>query len=116
MKRQRAYRYGRWAERVAAGWLRLKGYRILERNLRGAGGGAGEIDILARRGDVLAIVEVKARATAADEVLTARQRHRLERAALAQAARLGADLRLRFDLMLVLPWRWPRHIMDAWRP
>lgn len=116
MKRQRAYRYGRWAERLAAGWLRLKGYRIVARNLRGAGGGAGEIDILARRRDVLAVVEVKARAAAADEVVSARQRQRLQRAALAQAARLGPELQLRFDLMLVLPWRWPRHIMDAWRP
>jgi putative endonuclease len=113
MRRQRAYRRGRWAERVAAGWLRCKGYRIVGRNLRGA---AGEIDILARRGGILAVVEVKARAAAADEVLTARQRRRLERAASAHAARLTPAPAIRFDLMLVLPWRWPRHIMDAWRP
>jgi putative endonuclease len=115
MKRRHAYARGRWAERLAAGWLRLKGYRILARNLRGRGG-AGEIDILARRGEVLAVVEVKARAGADDEPVTARQWRRLERAALAQAARLGGEVHVRFDLMLILPWRRPRHIMDAWRP
>ena len=114
--RHQAWSRGRWAERLAAGWLRLKGYRIVARNLRGRGGGAGEIDILARRGNVLAIVEVKQRAVAADELVTARQWRRLERAALAQAGRHGDSVQVRFDLMLVLPWRRPRHIMDAWRP
>ena len=101
--------------------LRVKGYRILARRYRCP---AGEIDIVARRGGVLAIVEVKARSTveAAFESLTVRQRARLERAALAFVAGAGAgfvpqsDFSLRFDLMVVTPWRWPRHVANAWQP
>ena len=56
--RRRARKFGLRAERVAALWLLLKGYRILARQFRIAG---GEIDIVARRGGVVAFVEVKAR-------------------------------------------------------
>lgn len=119
--RRRAEGWGRRAEGVSALALRAKGYRILARRFRCP---AGEIDIVARRGGVLAIVEVKARPTvaAALEAVTARQRARLERAALAFLAGGAAgfvphsDFSLRFDLMVVTPWRWPRHVPDAWRP
>lgn len=79
----------------------------------------GEIDIIARRGRLVAFVEVKARASAdaANEALNPRQRRRIERAAgwfLAQHPDIGA-CDLRYDLMLVTPWRWPVHIGDAWR-
>ena len=53
-----AFRRGHGAEGLAACWLRLKGYRILARNWRSA---AGEIDLIARRGATLVIVEVKQR-------------------------------------------------------
>ena len=56
--RQR-WRQGRRAEAWAVLWLRLKGYRILARNFRVP---VGEIDVIAGRGRVLALVEVKARA------------------------------------------------------
>lgn len=119
--RRRAEGWGRRAEDVCAIALRLKGYRILARRFRCP---AGEIDIVARRGGTLAIVEVKARTTvaAAMESLTARQRTRLERAALAFLAGGAAgfvpqsDFSLRFDLMVVTPWRWPRHLANAWQP
>lgn len=115
-RRQRAWRHGVWAETICATALRLRGYRIVERRLRSP---AGEIDILARRGDVLAVVEVKARGdfTTAAEATTARQRERLVRAAgwvLAVRPDLAA-LQVRFDVMMVAPWRLPRHILDAWR-
>jgi Holliday junction resolvase-like predicted endonuclease len=58
MDRLRAYRHGNRSEWLAAMALRLKGYRIVARNFRTK---AGEIDIVARRGDLVAIVEVKAR-------------------------------------------------------
>ena len=79
----------------------------------------GEIDIVARRGGVLAVVEVKGRGdlvTAADS-LSAHQRRRITRAAEAFVkARPGcAALDLRFDLMLVRPWGLPRHLAGAWR-
>lgn len=59
-KRQKAYRRGHSAERLAALALMLKGYRIIDRRYRTR---FGEIDVIARRGEVILIVEVKARAT-----------------------------------------------------
>lgn len=115
--RQRAYRAGRKAEVIAAALLRLKGYRILARDYRA---GVGELDIVARRGRLLAVVEVKRRRDLATALaaVTARQQRRIARAAEAYVARhLGlAELDVRFDVIVVLPYRPPRHIKDAWRP
>lgn len=82
---------------------------------------AGEIDVVARRGDILVFVEVKARSTVvvALEAVTPRQRRRIERAALWFSARQGSrfrTVRMRFDVIAVRPWRWPVHLSDAWRP
>lgn len=116
-RKRRAERYGRSAEFLAVAALRLKGYRILARRFRSP---QGEIDIVARRGRLLAIVEVKARADRDSAVLalTLGQRLRIERAAQALVARHPqlAVCDLRFDLMLVGRGRWPRLIADAWRP
>ena len=114
--RRRAQRRGRVAEWLCLWHLRLRGWRILARDWRCP---AGEIDILARRGKVLAVIEVKSRgelATAAT-ALAPRQRRRIARAAeafLLQRSDL-AGLDLRFDLMLVAPLRLPRHWRGAWR-
>ena len=115
-RRRRAWHRGRRAEGLAAYWLRLKGYRILARGFRV---GVGEIDLVARRGRVLALVEVKARARLAEagESVSRRQRERISRAAkafLQRHPRLG-KLDLRFDVVLIAPGHWPRHIADAWR-
>jgi putative endonuclease len=116
-KRRRAYRAGLLGEAACVWWLRLRGYRILARRYRAP---VGEIDIVARRGRLLAMVEVKTRAAFAEalEAVGPRQRQRVERAAEAFLARHPdlADAEVRFDVMLVVPWRPPRHIMDAWRP
>ena len=53
-------RFGESAEVLAEHWLRKKGYRILERNIRLPG---GELDMIVRHGDMLVFVEVKARRT-----------------------------------------------------
>lgn len=114
-RRLRAESFGRGAEWLAAAWLRLKGYRIVARRLRTP---VGEIDLIARRGRLLAFIEVKARAAGDAEVLTDRQRGRIARAAEAFAATRPdlAGLDWRFDLILVAgAWRL-RHIADAWRP
>ena len=116
--RRAARRRGLRAETWCAWWLRLKGYRVLARNLKTPPGvGAGEIDILARRGRVLVIVEVKARGDldAATAALGPRQRDRLRRAAAwVQAGRHAAATEtLRFDLMLVAPGRLPRHLKNV---
>jgi putative endonuclease len=114
--RRRAFRRGLGAELLCLWHLRLRGYRILARRFRVP---AGEIDLIARRGRVLAAIEVKARESvaAASESLTPRQRRRIARALehfLMQRPDL-AGLALRFDVMLVAPRRWPRHLADAWR-
>ena len=114
--RQRAWRRGWWAVTLCAMTLRLRGYRILSRRLRTP---VGEIDILARRGRVLAVIEVKARedfASAAESV-TDRQKQRLIRAAgwVVSGQPSLAALELRFDVMLVAPRRLPRLVVDAWR-
>jgi putative endonuclease len=115
-KKRAAWRFGRRAEALAVLWLRLKGYRILERNLRLP---AGEIDIVARRGRTLAFIEVKARPLRdqAADALTPRQKTRIGRAA---RAFLGmrpqyAALDIRFDALLLSPRRPPVHIRDAWQ-
>ncbi len=114
-KKRRAWVFGRLAEEFCAWHLRLRGYRILARRFRAP---VGEIDIVARRGRTLAIVEVKARERRDDaaEALSARQRRRIARAAEAfLRQRPGcAGLEVRFDIMLVAPWRWPLHMSDAW--
>lgn len=111
----RARRTGRRAEIWAALLLMLKGYRILGFRLKTP---QGEIDLLALRGKVLAVVEVKSRLTleAALEAVSADQRTRLSRAARDLAARRPAlrDAQVRLDLIALAPGRWPRHIPSAW--
>jgi putative endonuclease len=114
MKRQRAERGGRRAERLAAFWLQLKGWRILARRARTP---VGEVDLVARKGRMVAFVEVKARATAADAEF-ALDDYRLRRVAAAAEAlaprfvRPGDDLRI--DAMFIVPWRLPRHLENVW--
>lgn len=117
-RRQGAWRRGRAAEAVAALLLRLKGYRILARDLRTP---VGEIDLIARRGRVLVFVEVKGRPpearTTGDALPTARQRRRIVRTAeLFRARHPGlARLDVRFDVILIGWRRWPRHLPAAFR-
>jgi putative endonuclease len=115
-ERLRAWRRGRRAETLCVWHLRLRGYRVLARDYRVP---AGEIDIIARRGGVLAAIEVKARHSlaAAAEAITPRQRRRVARAFehfLAGQPQL-AGLTLRFDVMLVASGRMPHHLRNAWR-
>jgi putative endonuclease len=116
LRRQRAQRRGHLAEWLCLWHLRLHGWRIVARGWRCP---SGEIDILARRGKVLAVIEVKSRgeiATAASALMP-RQRRRIARAAeaflLSRPDLAGLDLR--FDLMLVAPLQPPRHWQGAWR-
>ncbi|MCZ6763390.1 MAG: YraN family protein [Alphaproteobacteria bacterium] len=115
--RRAAERRGRRAETLAAWVLRLKGYRILARGWRTRA--TGEIDIVARRGRLVAFVEVKARARvgAAAHALSPAPQARIARTAEAfmqRHPRLGG-CSWRFDAILVRPGRWPNHIRDAWR-
>ncbi|MCS6986939.1 MAG: YraN family protein [Sphingomonadaceae bacterium] len=118
--RRAAERRGRWAERLACLWLWLRGYRILGTRLRRP---PIEIDILARQGDTLVVVEVKRRPTleAAMAALTPQAYRRLlaaaDRLARAEAWRRRGTARsvaanARVDLIALAPGRWPRHIRD----
>ena len=97
-------------EAWAVFWLRLKGYRILVRNFRVP---VGEIDVIAGRGRILALVKVKARADLANALaaVAPRQWQRIARAATSFAA---ADRDWRIDLMVIRHWNRPRHLVDAW--
>ena len=112
--RQTAYRFGLSAESRAAAFLIAKGYRIAARRFRSP---VGEIDIVARRGQALIFVEVKARVRLDDaaEAITSRQRRRIVAAAEAWLSVNPKDVSrdIRFDVMLVAPGRIPLHIAAA---
>ena len=113
---RQAWRRGRRGEAVAALWLRLKGYRILARGLTSP---VGEIDIVARRGATLAIVEVKRRADYdvrhARGDATPAGAHRAGGRLAGRPAARSRQATIRFDIVLIAPRRWPRHLADAWR-
>lgn len=112
--RQAAEERGRRGERLAAWYLRLKGWRILATRVRTP---AGEVDLVAKRGALIAFVEVKVRATAA-ELDYAIDERRLSRVAAAAEilmpvyATAGEDIRI--DVILIAPGTRPRHIEHAW--
>ena len=114
--RRAAYKRGLAAERLCTLRLRLAGWRILARRYATP---AGELDIIAKRGALIAFVEVKHRRQRQDvlEALSAHQRRRIENAATIFLSRHPnwRKLSFRFDLMVVSPWRWPSHLPDAWR-
>lgn len=116
--RRRAEQAGRRAESLAAWWLRLAGYRVVARRHRTP---VGEIDIVAIAGRRLVFVEVKQRADGADGLAAVgpASRRRLMRAAqyfLAgpERARLPPVEAIRFDVVVVRPWRRPLHLRNAW--
>ena len=114
MNRQLAENRGRRAESIAAWDLRLKGWRILARRARVPG---GEVDLVARRGRVVAFVEVKQRGTA-DAAAWALDEYRLRRVAIAAqklAARYATDGEdVRIDAIVIVPRRLPRHLPNVW--
>jgi len=112
--RRRAERAGRLAERAAELLLALRGFRAVARRFRAAG---GEIDLVVRRGRLLAFVEVKRRARMEDALSAVdyRARRRIEAAADAfRAARPDlADLDARFDIVAIAGLA-ARHVPGAW--
>lgn len=114
--RAEAERRGRRGETLAAWWLRLQGWRVLARRQKI---GAGEVDLVVRRGRMVAFVEVKWRADAAglDTAIDAYRLRRVARAAEALApkfVRAGDDMRI--DVVLIAPGHWPQRIVNAWQP
>ena len=109
--RLRNYRRGHRGEWLASLALIVKGYRIVARRYRTR---LGEIDLIARRGNLVLIVEVKVRPTLmqAMEALAFTSERRIEAAADLWLTRLRdhARLSMRFDMVAVLPRRWPVHV------
>ena len=115
-KRRRHERRGHRGEWLAAMALMLKGYRIVARRYRTK---LGEIDLIARRGDLVLIVEVKVRPSLvqAMEAIGRMSERRIEAAADLWLARQSdhGRLSLRFDMVAVLPRRWPVHVANVFQ-
>ena len=113
-ERLAAFRTGISAESRAAAFLMAKGYRILAKRYRTP---HGEIDLVARRRNLIAFVEVKARASLdeAAYAVTPRQQQRIINAAQGWLAvhPEHAEFELRFDAMLIAPRSLPRHVLAA---
>lgn len=113
--KKRAYLKGQWSEKIAALYLRFKGYEVLANRFKTP---VGEIDLLVRKGKTLIAIEVKSRKTREEAAmaLTSSQQQRIEKALLYYLTRKPSSLDLRFDVVLVSPWKWPCHIQGAWVP
>ena len=122
-RREQAHRFGLHAEKLAAWYLRLKGYRIVAERYRNH---QGEIDLLATRGNILAVIEVKARKSFDDcvDAVPPWKQQKIARAVegllsgQSKIAGLAAlhNRNIRFDVIWVVRARMPRHMKDAWRP
>ncbi|WFS00966.1 YraN family protein [Rhizobium tumorigenes] len=113
-KRRKAWRRGYLSEYLAALYLVCKGYSIVAIRHKTV---LGEIDIVARKGDLAVFVEVKARRgeQAAIDAVSFSSQRRIRAASdlwLAQQPDFGR-LSQRYDIVAILPGRWPRHFRDA---
>lgn len=115
--RRAAYRHGHVAEAAALFLLLAKGFRPIARRYKTP---LGEIDLIVKRGRLVAFVEVKARGSrteALESVGRQSERRIVDAADLWLARHPGAaGLDLRYDMVLVTPWRLPMHLADAFRP
>ena len=112
--RRQSEKSGRMAEVMALWFLRLKGWRLLAQRYKSP---VGEVDLVMRRKDVTAFIEVKARKSLDGAVssVTPRQARRISAAArhfLAQDSHAALQA-CRFDIVAVSPYQWPRHIENA---
>lgn len=114
VRRLKALRRGYVSEYLAALSLVLRGHRILAMRYKVK---AGEIDIIARKGDLVSFIEVKARVTAQDSVfaVSGLTQSRIRNASLhwLQGQKDAGRLAWSYDIIAVRPWRWPEHFRDA---
>lgn len=111
LKKRLSYRAGLWAEHIAACYLAFIGYKVLAKRWRTYG---GEADIVAKKGKVIVIAEVKfrRRKEAAAYSITPRQQARLMRSGEYALSRFGGES-VRFDAMLFSFDAWPRHLRNV---
>lgn len=114
--KQKSYKQGIWAERFACLYLMFKGYRILTRRYKTS---VGEVDIVACRRGILAMVEVKSRKdlSTALAALNYKSRKRIIKAALHYIASHPRyqGYGLRFDLIAISTSLKIRHLDNAWQ-
>ncbi|MBO3758744.1 YraN family protein [Ciceribacter sp. L1K23] len=113
-RRRRAERWGHLAEWLGALFLLSRGYRILALRYKT---GLGEIDLVVRKGNVIAFVEVKSRRTlqAAVDAVNEPTKRRIRAASdLWISRRRDAHLLARrYDILAIRAWRLPVHFKDA---
>ncbi|MCI8933594.1 MAG: YraN family protein [Clostridiaceae bacterium] len=105
---------GRRGEAQAADYLRRRGYRIIEAGYRSR---YGEIDLIAEKRGIVAIVEVKTRSgdrfAQALEAVDGPKRRRIRLTALQWLAQQEREPQLRFDVIEVYPGGKINHIENA---
>jgi putative endonuclease len=116
VERKKALKRGATAEWLAAGFLMLKGYRLIARRVGGKG---GEIDLVMRRGDLIAFIEVKSRADQ-DMALMSVTPNKVR--LIGKTARLwmarnpwATGMSFRGDVVAMSGWRWPLHVEAAFQ-
>ncbi|MFV0322567.1 MAG: YraN family protein [Alphaproteobacteria bacterium] len=112
MGKKTDYRKGIWGERYVALWLRLKGWQIIARNYQSP---LGEIDIIAKKGNILCAFEVKLRQNTNDDPVSYQQKQRIKHSFEAYIANepQAAD-EYRVDLIIYRPLFHVKHIKNAW--
>lgn len=116
VRRKQAEDFGRHGETLALWYMRAKGYFLVTRRYKTP---AGEIDLVMRRGRQLVFIEVKTR-TKSDElgmalaqVNAARIGHAAQHFIMRHKRHAACDLR--FDVIFLAPWAWPRHVKNAFQ-
>ncbi len=113
---KQTYAIGHLAEFLCMLRLWLTGWRVLAHRYRHP---VGEVDLIAARGRIVAFIEVKARneSRVAIESIHPSQQARIMRAASAWIAKYPqfSGHEMRFDVMIVALWPWPRRLEDAFR-
>lgn len=109
------YKKGLMAEFKAKIYFRMLGYSILTERFKTP---MGEIDIVVKRGNTIAFVEVKMRRTVdeAAEAIHNKNQSRVRNAAELYLQKYPeyTDCEMRFDALVLAPGAWPRHIENAW--
>lgn len=114
------YKTGHFCETLAQVYLMFKGYLPVAKNyVVGRGTGAGEIDLIMKKGNTLVLIEVKKRPSYSSglHAISIENQTRIVRSS---AAFLGKHPRyaacsVRYDAVVLTPWSWPKHLKEAWR-
>ena len=120
-QKRKAYWLGHYAEYLAVIMFSVKGYTIKERRYRSP---VGEIDIIASKGTTTIFCGVRAHKdyVTAIHPLGEKQRQRISRSAEYYMSHLKMNNSnnkienetYRCDMILIMPWRWPVYIKNAW--